>query len=281
VRDENGSFQNVAAYSDLSATLTVDGQPEKERGEIVTAGYFPLLGVNASIGRVLLPEEDRTPGAHPVVILGHHLWKRRCAGDPAVVGTTVYINKSPFTIIGVLPPSFRGQSGAADPSLLVSAVRREVAALDNTAPIYDVTTMNERAAKAISRYRYSAVLMGLFAGLALLLAAIGIYGVIGYGVSSRTRELGIRLALGAEPWGIVNRIMMDGAVLILIGLVVGVAAALATTRVLTSQLYQVRPTDPTTFATTALVLIVIAMLACYLPARRASRVDPTAALRTE
>jgi putative ABC transport system permease protein len=170
---------------------------------------------------------------------------------------------------------------AGDPTAVVAAVRREVRALDPGVPIYRITTLRERASQATSRYRFSALLMSLFAGLAVLLAGVGIYGVMAYSVSQRTRELGIRVALGAQQREIFRLVIVDGAVLTLVGLGLGLVAARAATRVLTSQLYQVRATDPMTFAAVALLLTVVALVACYIPARRAAKVDPMVALRYE
>jgi len=170
---------------------------------------------------------------------------------------------------------------SVDPAAIVAAVRREVLALDKNTPLTRIKTMTERAAEVTSRTRFIALLLGLFAGLALLLSAIGIYGVMAYSVSARTRELGIRIALGAQSGAVLRLVLRDGLTLIGAGLALGVLAAWAALRVLKSQLYDVSATDPATFAGVTALLIVVATLACYLPARRATKVDPMVALKCE
>jgi ABC-type antimicrobial peptide transport system permease subunit len=160
-------------------------------------------------------------------------------------------------------------------------VRREVLALDRNVPLTQIKTMAERAAEVTSRTRFIAMLLGLFAGLALLLSAIGVYGVMAYNVSARTREVGIRIALGARGADVLRLVLRDGATLVVAGLMVGLLSAWAAMRVLKSQLYEVNATDPLTFLTVALVLAGVGLLACYFPARRATKVDPMAALRCE
>ena len=164
---------------------------------------------------------------------------------------------------------------------LVAAIRREGLTLDRDVPLTRILTMDERSAEVTSRTRFIALLLGLFAGLALLLSGIGIYGVMAYSVLMRTREIGIRMALGARPADVFRLVLTEGTILILIGLVAGLGAAYAATRILASQLYDVSSTDPLTFALIALLVSSAAVLACYLPARRAAKVDPMIALRYE
>jgi putative ABC transport system permease protein len=168
-----------------------------------------------------------------------------------------------------------------DPASLIAAVRREAQSLDKGMPLYDISAMTDRAARATSRYRYSALLMGLFAGLALALAAVGIYGVMAYSVSARTREIGVRVALGAQAGDILCFIIADGVALIGAGTLLGLLAAFVSTRVLKSQLYGIDATDPLTFLAVSLALAAVALSACYIPARRATKVDPMIALRSE
>jgi putative ABC transport system permease protein len=168
-----------------------------------------------------------------------------------------------------------------EPNQIVPALRKEIIALDKNAPIYDVKTMKERSAKATSRTRFSALLLGIFAALALVLSAVGIYGVMAYAVSGRTREIGIRMALGANRRNVLGLVMRDGIILTISGVALGVAGALAATRVLESQLYGVETTDATTFAVVSLLLAAVALAASYIPARRATKVDPMIALRYE
>jgi putative ABC transport system permease protein len=184
-----------------------------------------------------------------------------------------------------MPPSMlivRGNIEHAEQRVgLVAAVRREVRQLERDVPVYDVKTMTERSSEVTSRTRFIALLLGLLSGLALVLAATGIYGVMAYAVSARTREIGIRMALGAEPRDIFKLALGDGVALICVGLGAGLAGALAAPRVLTNQLYEVSATDPLTFAVIALLLTAVALLACWVPARRAAKVDPMIALRCD
>jgi putative ABC transport system permease protein len=172
-------------------------------------------------------------------------------------------------------------SAAGDPAALVASVRNEMRALNKDIPVFSVQTMEERIGGQLAADRMIAVLLSIFGGGALLLAAIGIYGVMGYAVVRRTREIGIRVALGAERRDILRLILGQGVLLIAIGAGAGLVLALAATRVLQSLLFGVSATDPVTFAFVLFVLVGVALLACYLPARRATKVDPLVALRYE
>jgi ABC-type antimicrobial peptide transport system permease subunit len=160
-------------------------------------------------------------------------------------------------------------------------VRAAVQSVDRDQPISRVNTMDALVADSVGQRRLSMVLLALFAGFALLIACIGLYGVTAYSVTQRTREIGVRMALGAAAPQVVGAFVRDGLRLTLIGLGVGTLAALGAGRLLTSQLYDVKPSDPATLAGTALVLALVALLASYLPARRATRVDPMTALRAD
>jgi len=170
---------------------------------------------------------------------------------------------------------------AGDALSLAPFVRSTIHALDRDLPVYGVQTMDGRLFDATSRLRFSAVLLGVFAALALGLAAIGLYGVVAYSVAARTREIGIRLALGAKREDVFKLVIGDGMLLCLTGLVIGIPGALAATRVLSSFLYDTKPSDPWAFAAVSLVLIAVALIAACVPARRATRVDPMVALRYE
>lgn len=168
-----------------------------------------------------------------------------------------------------------------DPRALISAVRREVAALDENLPPQDLQPLSETVSLASWSARTGAAVLGVFGLLALVLAAIGIYGVMSYSVSRRTREIGLRMAVGAEARDVVKLILKQGIGLTLMGAMIGLMLAVAVTRLLASLLYGVTATDPATFAGVALFVIGVAVLACYLPARRATKVDPMKALRCE
>ena len=168
-----------------------------------------------------------------------------------------------------------------DPLSLVSAVRRRISEKDSEQPLFDVQTMDKRVSDSVAGRRFSMLLLGVFAGLALVLASVGIYGVISYTATQRTHEIGIRIALGAERADVLRMVVWHGLRLSLVGIGAGLVAALGLTRLMSSMLYGVRPTDVVTFAAVALLLAGVAALASYVPARRATRVDPIIALRYE
>jgi len=170
---------------------------------------------------------------------------------------------------------------SADPAALTAAIRRETKSVIPTLPSPRIRLMTERVSESIAQPRFQAGLLNLFGGVALLLAACGIYGVLAYAVTQRQREIGIRMALGAQKHHVLSLVIGQGMKLALTGLVIGLCSALALTRVLRNLLYEVKPTDSLTFAAVSLLLVGIALFACWLPARRASRIDPMEALRYE
>jgi putative ABC transport system permease protein len=172
-------------------------------------------------------------------------------------------------------------SSDAEPAGLINAIRREVQHMDPNLPVYDVKTMNDHMRLSLFPLRAGAWVAGSFALLALTLAGLGIYGVMAYSVSQRTREIGIRMALGATSSNVLSLVIKQGMRLALIGLGVGLAGSLAVTRLMSSVLYGVSATDAVTFALVSAVLAVVVLAACYIPARRAARVDPMIALRYE
>jgi putative ABC transport system permease protein len=170
---------------------------------------------------------------------------------------------------------------AGNPTVLIPAIRREVHELNKDLPVYDIQLLPKRMAASTAKARFNATLLAVFALIALALAAIGIYGVMSYVVAQRTHEIGVRMALGAEPGKVCWLMLRRGATLAIAGVVIGILGSLASTRVLVSLLYQVKPGDPSTYAAISAVLGVAAVVAIYVPARRATRVDPMAALRAE
>jgi ABC-type antimicrobial peptide transport system permease subunit len=170
---------------------------------------------------------------------------------------------------------------AAEPLSLAGAVRREAQALDSAAPVFDVNTVEQTLGKTVAQPRFNLILLGLFAVVALGLAAVGIYGVLANAVRQRTHEMGVRLALGARPGAVFRLVIRQGMALAGAGIVIGLSGAFALTRYLESLLYEVEPTDPLTFGGVALLLLGVALLACWIPARRATKVDPLVALRAE
>ncbi|MGH9882760.1 MAG: FtsX-like permease family protein, partial [Pyrinomonadaceae bacterium] len=171
--------------------------------------------------------------------------------------------------------------GSSDPNQLVAAVRQQVKAVDPDQPIYNIRSMHDIRAESIAPERLNLTLLSIFAGIALVLALVGIYGVMSYSVTQRTHEIGIRMAIGAQPGDIFRMILGQGMTLALIGVGLGLVGAFVLTRLMTTMLFGVEPTDPATFALIAALLTTVALLACYLPGRRATKVNPVVSLRYE
>jgi putative ABC transport system permease protein len=169
----------------------------------------------------------------------------------------------------------------SQPTALASAIANAVHEVDREQPVLDVITMDEIVSDSLSHQRFNMLLLGAFAGLALLLAAIGIYSVLSYSVRRRVGEIGVRMALGAQRGDILRMILGQGTKLALIGTGIGIAAAFGLTRLMASQLFGVTATDPVTFLSVAALIVLVALAACYIPARRATKVDPIVALRYE
>ena len=282
------------------------------RGEDVSNDYFNVMGIPVIQGRVF-DARDRED-SQPVTIVNEAIVREYFPNqDPVgqqikfgrpedtdpwmtiigVVGnvrrTTVYQEMgyvTPPVLYQPLTQDAENLCGivvrtSGNPLALAPVLQREVLNLDNGVPVFDVMTMDQRVAEFLSHPQFRAILLGMFAGLALALAAVGIFGVLSQLVSQRTREFGIRMALGADQLDVLAMVVKQGAVLVLLGVGLGLAVALALSRLLSTMLYGVRPTDPLTFTAVTALLILVAMLACYLPARRATKVDPMIALRHE
>jgi ABC-type antimicrobial peptide transport system permease subunit len=168
-----------------------------------------------------------------------------------------------------------------DQQSMAAAVRNELRKIDRDQPITEITTLAQLRSRSVAQQRLNTLLVGLFAAIALALAAIGVYGVISYSVTQRTHEIGIRVALGAQAGDVLKLVVGQGMALVLIGIAVGLAASFALTRLMEGLLFDVSATDPLTFIVIALLLSFVAMLACWVPARRATKVDPMVALRCE
>jgi putative ABC transport system permease protein len=168
-----------------------------------------------------------------------------------------------------------------DPAMMTRAIRNELDSLDKDQPIENIRTMTQLVARSVTQRRLSVQILGSFAGLAMLLAAIGLYGVLAYNVAQRRREIGLRMALGAQKSDVLSLVIGRGIRLTLAGLGLGLLAALALTRVMGSLLYEVRPSDPITYAVVSGLLLGVGLLACWLPARRATKLEPMEALRYE
>ena len=309
----------VASATPLSGNsaatiMRIKGQTQKDGDEFtvgiqsVAPDYFKTLRIPVLSGRVFT-EQDRA-GARKVAIvnataarefwpnedpIGKEIWvgvgwERDEYGEVVgIVGDVKYGKVEelfkPQVYLSYLQPtepaSFVLVRTANDPTQIVSSVRGEILSIDKSVPIFDVKTMEARSADATSRTRFSALLLGIFSSLAMMLAAVGIYGVMNFAVSGHTREIGIRMALGAQPKNVLILVMSDGIVVTIAGIALGVGGALGATRVLGSQLYGVGTTDFLTFTGVSILLSVVALAASYLPAKRAMRVDPMIALRYE
>jgi putative ABC transport system permease protein len=170
---------------------------------------------------------------------------------------------------------------ASDPASLTTAIRKEVWAIDQDQPIARVETMDKLVATSVGRTRFNTLLLAVFAAVALVLSAVGVYGIMAYSVTQRTHEIGIRMALGAQTRDIFKMVIGHAMLLAVVGIGIGLTAAYFLTRVMSSLLFGVSATDPLTFAGVSLVLALVALLATYIPARRAMKVDPMIALRYE
>jgi putative ABC transport system permease protein len=272
----------------------------------VTPGYFQTLRIPLLAGRYFTDRD--TTGAPEVVIIDDLLAQRYFA-EQNPVGQRISIGKAPWReIVGVVGhvkhdaldegqgdmqyyyPAFQGEKengtdvyirSAADLLTLVSAVQDEIEKIDKDQPIFGVTTMTQNMRDVTAQRRFLLLLLSVFAGTALALAGIGLYGVIAYSVSQRTHEIGIRMALGADASSVLSLIVGQGLRLILIGVAIGLVGAFVLTRVMADLLFDVSPADPITFATLSSLLVGVALFAGYLPARRATKVNPIVALRHE
>jgi len=297
--------------------ITIEGMPLPKPGSYphpdfhtISDGYVSALGILLLQGREFV-ETDNEKGA-PVVVINAKLARQYFPNGDAVGKRLMFGRLNPAkqpqwrTIVGVLGdtkmyglandarlevylPFHQSASSdmdvlvrsRLDPSAMTTAIRREIAAIDKDQPIFAIATMQELISASVAGRRFTLILLGLFSGLALLLAAIGIYGVISYTVVQRTRDIGIRMALGASQTQVLRDVLGLGLRLIGIGLLLGLLGAFLATRVLASLLYGVASTDALTFTAVSVVLTVVALFASYLPARCATRVDPIVALRYE
>jgi len=283
--------------------LTVD-ENRDAMFSAITGDYFRALQIPLLGGRTF-ELRDNADGPK-VVIINETIAKRHFGSATEAIGKRLSIwhdEKFMREIVGVVGDtktgSLTGEGGAqiyvpnaqakfnlmglvirtaGDPAAFATTLRHEVQALDKDQPIYNVRTMDDVVANSLGTRRVSMQLFTVFAIAALLLAAIGIYGVMAYSVTQRTQEIGIRMALGAQKSDVLRLVVRQGMTLAAIGVVVGLVGALGLTRVISNLLFGVGASDPTTFIVISLLLIAVAFVACYLPARRAAKLDPVIAL---
>jgi len=273
----------------------------------ISPGYFQTLRTPLIAGRYFTEQENND--GSPVAIINETMAREFFGGRETIgkrMNAEAYGIKGWLEVVGVVaderffgwdsdlypatyfPYGVSPVKGMAfvvrtktDPLSVSSAVRQAIWSIDKDLPFTEVQTMEQRLSQSFAGRRFHMILLGVFAGLALVLSLVGIYGVMSYAVAQRTREIGVRMALGAERLHVLRLVLGHGLVLTLIGVGLGLAGAFALTRFLASLLYGVGATDPITFAIVPLLLIVVAILACYLPAQRATKVDPLVALRYE
>ena len=226
--------------------------------------------------RVRLPwgERDKQPVMTIVGVVGR-IKENRLNEQGGMVQAYLPMFQQPLLSLAVVVKT------TSEPTAMLAAVRQQVAQLDPALPIFGINTMKEMRARNVAPDRFNLGLVGAFAVLALVLAVVGLYGLLSFAVTQRQREIGVRMALGAQRFEVLHVVVGQGMRLVLIGAVLGLLASFGLTRVLTSVLFKVGPNDPLTFATVTLSLCVVALLACYLPARRATKIDPMEALRYE
>jgi putative ABC transport system permease protein len=296
--------------------ITIEGMAQPAPGNyphpdmhMVSPGYISTLGVPLLLGRTFT--DGDTPDTQRVAVVNQVLAKRFFPnsdpigkrfffGHPAtdapnwitivgvVADTKLYGPENPARL-EVYTCGFQGVTNhmellvksSGDPTALTASIRNIVASIDRDQPVFGIVSMNQLMRDWTSTRRITLVLLGMFSGLALILAAIGIYGVISYGVALRTQEIGIRMALGAQKRDVLRMVMGHGAKLALTGVAIGVIAALALTRLLSNMLFSVSASDPIVFICVPVLLMLVTLVACYIPAMRAMKVDPMVALRYE
>ncbi len=317
VRSASAAFPLPMSAGEVKTSFGVEGRPWKDSELPVTTlhlvddDYFRAVGIPLLRGREFDARDD-APGATPVVLISQSLAKQifrdenpvgkrirpqistgneevpmrlivGVVGDvkgeglaaPAIPESYVPYAQLPFAPMSVVVRT------AIDPQAMVPALRKEVQSLDKDLPLLHVETLEEYVDDSIADTRFETILLGTFGALALVLTTVGLFGVISYTVVQRTRETGIRLALGAEPRAIAGMIVGNGLLLASVGVGIGLGGAFLLTRLMRSLLYGVSPLDPTTFFSVPVALLAMALLASYIPARRAAKVDPMVALRYE
>jgi len=295
-----------------NAGITVEGRTQDASGKLmnanwrpVTPEYFATMGIPLARGRAFTAQD--TKDTQPVALINEALARAYLPGVDPIGKRVTMLGAKERLVVGVVrdhkQTSLDGDVRAemyfphaqspldgsrtfvlrttGDPLALAGAVRGAVQDLDRDLPITKLQAMETMIAASVAPQRFRTLLLALFAVLALVLAVIGIYGVMAYAVTQRRHEIGIRLALGAQQGDVIGLVLRQGMKLAGVGIVIGLAGAIGLTRLLRGLLFGVGPTDPLTFTALPLLLAVVAMLACYLPARQATKVDPLVALRRD
>ena len=270
----------------------------------VSADYFNAMGIPLRAGRCF--NERDSKGAQPVAVIDETLARREFPGENPVGKHIAFWNTS-HEIVGVVGAakydssryehgshiylsylqvnwwsmSLRVRAQAGDPMNLVAPIRAELAAIDKKQPIHSFKALEEQVSELIAPQRFTTALMAGFAALAALLAAVGIYGVMSYMVAERTREIGVRMALGAQTGNVMRMVLRRGMVLAVAGAMIGLAVSFGLARMISGLLFGVQPTDPPTLVAITLLLLAVALVSCLIPAQRATKVDPLDALRHE
>ena len=282
-----------------------------EQVRFVSVGYFRAMEIPLLKGRDLTNHD--VASSTPVIIVNQAMANKFWPGGDALGKRIFFSRREPkmYEIVGIvgnvkhrgldledrpeiyipalqplfadanIPPMYLVVRTKGEPDSVIALLRNEVAAIDPDQPLSNVLTMEQRISESVAPRRFNMFLLSLFAGLAVLLASVGIYGIMAFSVTQRTHEIGVRIALGARASDVFRMVLRNGFTLAVIGVALGLAIALATTRLLSSLLFGVSATDPWIFVIDALLLIGVALVACYVPARRATKVDPLEALRYE
>ncbi|HKQ07297.1 MAG TPA: ABC transporter permease [Blastocatellia bacterium] len=310
---------NLPLSAQFRMPFAIAGQPEHTESvqfRLITPEFFRVMQIPLQQGRAFADTD--TAGSGNVAIV-NQAFARKYLSDTDALGQTLTIGRGPralsHQIIGVVGnvkqfalasdappmmfiPAAQAPDGltlmmrrflscqfvvraGSDPATLAATVKQAMADIDPALPVSNIRPMQQIVSESIAAERFNMALMGLFAGLGLMLAAIGLYGVMSYAVTQRTHEIGVRMALGARPASVLSMVIRQGVGLALVGVGIGLIGAFALTRLLTSLLFGVSATDPLTFAVVSLILLGVALGACFVPARRATRVDPMIALRYE
>jgi predicted permease len=281
------------------------GEPKYPYNAGVGPDYFETVGMTILRGRSFTARDfDRESGENPVIV--NESFARRYFGEEDPIGQRFGYNAAGdgHEIVGLVKdakqsslreparptfywPGFGNRDTtfqlrtAGDPTRIIAAVRQAAREIDANLPLYHIKTLATQVDESLVQERLISTLSGFFGLLSLLLAGIGLYGILAYAVSQRTREIGIRIALGARPGAVLRMVLRQGLILTLFGVGIGLAASLGATRLLESQLFDITPTDPVTFVVVPIMMLTVALLASFVPARRATNVDPLIAIRQE